>query len=196
MNFLKIKLLVIAVIMLASSSAFASFSYNVAIDTSSLATTAGALDFQFNPGSNTLGDATATISNFYTDGSLLAAYPTGDVTGTLPTTVVIGNTTGYNDFFQTKTFGSKVSFDLNLSGKAGSLFSFYIFSNTDGTSAALTKDSANGIAFTIETNQDGTATVVNNSAQTAITPTPIPAAIYLLGSGLMGLVGLRRRKQK
>jgi hypothetical protein len=26
------------------------------------------------------------------------------------------------------------------------------------------------------------------------TPTPIPAAVYLLGSGLMGLFGLKRRK--
>ncbi len=28
-----------------------------------------------------------------------------------------------------------------------------------------------------------------------VTPTPIPAAAWLLGSGLMGLVGLRRRKE-
>lgn len=196
MKLFKIKLFVIAAIMLASSSAFASFSYDITINTSSLATTAGSLDFQFNSGNNSQGAAVATISNFYTNGSLLAAYPTGDVTGTLPSTVAIGNTNGYNDYFQTKTFGSTVSFDLTLSGNPGSLFSFYVFSNTDGTLAALTNDATNGIAFTIETNQDGTATVINNSAETTVTPTPIPAAVYLLGSGLMGLVGIRRKKQK
>jgi hypothetical protein len=29
-----------------------------------------------------------------------------------------------------------------------------------------------------------------------VTPTPIPAAAWLLGSGLLGLVGIRRRKEK
>ena len=38
----------------------------------------------------------------------------------------------------------------------------------------------------IITNTDGSTTVA--------TPTPIPAAFYLMGSGLMGLVGLRRKK--
>jgi hypothetical protein len=52
-------------------------------------------------------------------------------------------------------------------------------------------DSANSIASgvkvaTIRTLADGTSTI-NPSA------VPVPAAVYLLGSGLLGLVGLRRR---
>jgi hypothetical protein len=39
---------------------------------------------------------------------------------------------------------------------------------------------------TIRTLADGTSTI-NPSA------VPVPAAVYLLGSGLLGLVGLRRR---
>jgi len=31
---------------------------------------------------------------------------------------------------------------------------------------------------------------------TAVTPTPIPGAVWLLGSGLLGLVGLKRRMRK
>jgi hypothetical protein len=41
----------------------------------------------------------------------------------------------------------------------------------------------------LTTNADGSTTILANS-----TPTPIPAAAWLLGSGLMGLIGLRRRK--
>ncbi|RII25236.1 MAG: hypothetical protein CXR30_19135 [Geobacter sp.] len=45
-----------------------------------------------------------------------------------------------------------------------------------------------GVAVaTITTNFDGTTTIN--------TPTPIPAAFYLMGSGLLGLVGLRRRNK-
>jgi hypothetical protein len=42
-------------------------------------------------------------------------------------------------------------------------------------------------AATINTNFDGSTTIV--------TATPIPAAFYLMGSGLLGLVGLRRRNK-
>jgi hypothetical protein len=42
-------------------------------------------------------------------------------------------------------------------------------------------------------NTDG-STTVNYQAPTA--QTPLPAAAYLLGSGLMGLVGIRRKKNK
>ncbi|MEA5115639.1 MAG: VPLPA-CTERM sorting domain-containing protein [Geobacteraceae bacterium] len=40
-----------------------------------------------------------------------------------------------------------------------------------------------------------TATGLSGYAVTGNAPVPIPAAAWLLGSGLMGLVGLRRRMQ-
>jgi hypothetical protein len=40
---------------------------------------------------------------------------------------------------------------------------------------------------------DGTATTQILASEASATPTPIPAAAWLLGSGLMGLVGIRRR---
>ncbi len=36
----------------------------------------------------------------------------------------------------------------------------------------------------------------NFGANIDVTPTPIPAAVWLMGSGLMGLVGIRRRTEK
>jgi hypothetical protein len=48
------------------------------------------------------------------------------------------------------------------------------------------------LAATITTDATGNTTFTSNQAATA---TPIPAAIYLMGSGLLGLVGLRRRNK-
>lgn len=45
---------------------------------------------------------------------------------------------------------------------------------------------------TVTTNTDGSTTVSANSAA----QTPIPAAFYLMGSGLLGLVGIRRKQNK
>ncbi|NVN90568.1 MAG: VPLPA-CTERM sorting domain-containing protein [Desulfuromonadales bacterium] len=40
----------------------------------------------------------------------------------------------------------------------------------------------------------GLTIATNANGSTTVTATPIPAAIYLMGSGLLGLVGVRRRK--
>lgn len=48
-------------------------------------------------------------------------------------------------------------------------------------------------ALTIALNADGTTTINATSAPAA---TPIPAAAYLLGSGLLGMVGIRRKMNK
>ncbi len=58
----------------------------------------------------------------------------------------------------------------------------YYFANTAAASTGVK-------VATMSTNADGSSTI--NAAQT-----PIPAAAYLLGSGLLGLLGLRRRGNK
>jgi hypothetical protein len=64
----------------------------------------------------------------------------------------------------------------------------YYFANFGGTLAERTGvlSAQNGTTITILTNADGSTTV---------NATPIPAAIYLMGSGLLGMVGLRRKKR-
>jgi len=194
MKLLTIKLLIVAVLMFAATSAFADYSYNFAVDTSSVAGQQGYVDLMFNPGNNSLGSATAAITNFNTDAALGTAVLTGGATGVLPGTVSIHNntltaSTPYNDDFQQVTFGNNMNFSLNLSGAAGNSFLLYFY---DGAiqNNLLTNDSVNGIATQIDMNQSG-AVVTNNSNQ--ITVTPIPAAAYLFGSGIMGLVGIRRK---
>lgn len=192
MKFLKIKLLIIAVIMFAASSAFASYVEDFNVNTTSVSGQTGYLELQFNPGSS-LGVATASVTNFVSDAVLNPAsiQTIGDVGGSLPGTVTINNTYGWNDYFQQVTFGSNLNFQLALSGAAGNSFGLSFWDAT-GTNSILTSDAVNGFAATVDLNANG-ITVNNNSSE--VTPTPIPAAAWLLGSGLMGLAGIRKRKQ-
>jgi len=196
MKHIKIKLLIAAVFMFAATSAFADYSYNFSVNTSSVAGQPGYVDLMFNPGDNSLGSATATITNFNTDAALGAALLTGGATGVLPSTVSIVNNAlntnnPYNDDFQQVTFGQNMNFSLNLSGAAGNSFMLYFYDGTVSNSL-LTNNLSSGIATEIDMTKNG-AIVTNNSNQVTVSATPIPAAAYLFGSGLMGLVGIRRK---
>jgi len=200
MHLMKIKLLVIAVIMLAASSAFASLSYDVTIDTTKFGAAGqdGYLYFQFNPGGDSYQAATASVTAFSTDG-VLGAQDTVNimngsaVTGTLPGTVTLANTNAINDYNHAIHFGNTMTFTVVFDGTAvtapngslnGSLFTLDLFKDASGLSPYL-NDVGYSTAIALNLNTDGTVSDV--------TPTPIPAAAWLLGSGLMGLAGIRRR---
>jgi len=177
--------------MFAATSAFADYSFNFNVDTSSLNGQAGYMDLQFNPGISSVA-ASAAITNFISDAALGAVITAGSVTGTLPAAVTINNTTGFNDYFQAVTFGNSINFALDLSAAPGVGSSFALaFVDPTQTIPLLTNDQVNGIATRIDVGPNG-AVVTNNSNQVNVA-TPIPAAAYLFGSGLMGLVGIRRK---
>jgi hypothetical protein len=163
--------------------------YNVTVDTSSISRTSGAIDFQFNPGPLVTQAATLQILSFMSNGTLANCAadiqgfcPTGDVTGTLPATVTFDNGTGFNDYFDSFTFGDSISFTVSLSGPAlsspdgvstsGSSFAFSMFSNAAGTTPVLTTDTVNGFAYVVNVNLDGTTTATNFLPGASAVPEP------------------------
>jgi hypothetical protein len=206
---LKTSSLFIASLLFAASVAQAGpITYDVAVNTSSIAGTMGSLDFQFNPGPLQTQAASLQILGFTSDG-VLAGSPslTGDVSGALPTTLIYDNGTQYNDFFEDFTYGTTLSFEVSLYGPAlsapdgvstsGSIFAFSMFSDPAGTIPVLTTDTIDGFAATLNVNLDGTTSVTDPSAETSVASsaaTPEPGSLVLLATGLLVLAGMLRRQ--
>lgn len=182
--------------------------YDVTVNTSSITGTAGSLDFNFNPGPLVTQSASLQIGSFTSDGSLVGGPAiTGNVVGALPAAVTFDNGTAFNDYFQGLTFGSDLQFKVSLYGPAlsapdgtstsGSMFAFSMFADQAGTIPALTRDMANGFAFTVGVNPDGTTTLTNYSPVTSVlTPVPLPSSFVLAGSGLFILVATQYCRQR
>src|SRR5271165_585454 len=183
--------------------------YGVTVDTSSIFSTAGSLDFNFNPGPLVTQAASLQILSFSGNGSLAGGPSlTGDVSGALPATVTFDNGSGFNDYFEGFTYGSTLAFHVYLYGPAlccpdgtstsGSTFAFSMFSDSVGTIPVLTSDTIDGFAFTVDVNLDGTTTVTNFSPVTSINPVsavPEPGGVVLLGTAIASVGTLLRRKR-
>lgn len=213
MKLLKVKLLVVAAMMFAATSAFASYSNDysadITVNTASLAGQTGYIYLQYLAGGDAPVSSAATVA-FTTDGTLGsqvtgAAYGLmGGSTGTTLAQSPIGFTAS-TDFEQAVTFGTTMDFTVGLASNpttvAGGVntLSLSFFADPYGLTALLNtsgiNNSAAGEVADINLNNDGTGSAQSLDASTTATPTPIPGALYLLGSGLMGLVGMRRKKQ-
>ncbi len=202
-------ILVLALVVGAAGAArAATISYNVTVNTSALAGTQGFLDFQFLPGGLDALPAFAAVAMFASFDAVLAptADRAGDATGTLPGTVTLGNSQGFNDLFQGITFGSTFSFNLTLSGAAldpggsalsGTAFSLLLF-GADGMTPLVTAD-PDGRIVSLQIGPNGAVAVstfpqVNGPPVADVTAAvPEPTTLLLVGAGVVAIAARRRR---
>jgi hypothetical protein len=203
---MRLSLFVAAILCVGSLASAGAITYDVTVNTSSISGTAGSLDLNFGPGPSSQA-ASLQILNFASDGTLAGNCPCGigDVSGQLPATLTFDNGTGFNDYFDQFMFGGTISFNVSLFGPAlsapdgvstsGSAFTFSMFFDPGGTFPVLTSDTADGFAFEIAVNLDGTTTVTNFTEGAAIvnaeTSTPEPGSFVLLGTALACCVALQ-----
>lgn len=195
-----VKYLIFALILLATGTAFAiPRTYQVYVNTSPIAGQSGYLDFQFNPGNNSL-PASASILNFNAYGGTLGPVNPGDlmgdVTGTLPGPVTFSNRAQVNDYFQSIKFGSFLSFTVDTPAGSGSSFGFGMFDNLGDPK--LTTD-PNGFAFILDYDRDNNITPtffpasLGGSSVVTASAVPEPSTFALLGLGLAGATVLRKK---
>jgi hypothetical protein len=175
----------------------------VTVNTSAINGTSGFLDFDFAPG-NDSQSAFVTIAGFSPGASLTGApQVNGGVTGTLPGTFTIDNSTAFNDYFQAFNYGTAIQFLLTFGGPAltapdgtstsGSTFVFGMFDGT-GNNPLLTTD-PNGNTFTVDVTLAGGTLVTTfpsgaNGAPavaTLVATTPEPSYFPLVALLLAGI---------
>lgn len=181
---------------LCSSATFAQ-TFLITVDTSEIAGTNGYVDFQFNPADVSAPGASASISG----GSItLFGAPAieGSVVGTLPGTVSLLNSTAFNDYFHAVEFGDAFSFQVQFSGDfavepslLATSFALSLYA-ADAMSPLLTND-VSGSIVRFELASSG-VTFETFTPSVQVTPVPLPAAAWLLLSGLTGLIGVSRSR--
>ena len=193
-----LKYLIFSLILLATGSAFASqITYEVYANTTLISGTSGYLDFMFNAGNNSL-DATAEVMNFtFPYGGTLVGSPetTGAVSGVLPATVTLGNTSPKNEYFQGFTFGNLLHFSVRLDGTAlnhpnGSDGSDFGFSMYDASQNPVLTNDPNGFAMTVSVTPSG-GTEAYYGPNTSAVPEPSTYALLCIS---LGVVGYAKRK--
>ena len=95
---------------------------------------------------------------------------------------------GFGDATGTSGLNAPIAFALNkaVGAAVGTGQSLFVTASSTATTAATSAVYLNSRTFTL--NSNGTLTVTGGST------VPVPGALWLLGSGLLGLVGISRRR--
>lgn len=198
---------------LTSQAAFAQsgVQYQVSVNTASQFLSYANIQFQFDGSPGGSQPAEADITNFTTDGVLNPPpTTTSGVSGTLPTTVTLGNSSTTVSYTEGMTFGTTITFDLDLSGSAisnpnglGAGEFILDFPNSSQNGYLFTSASDSAPVFTVEINGDGTTTAMTYPSEgggppvvtfTGPTVLPEPSSIASLCIALsaLGLLGRYR----
>ncbi|MDY6944682.1 MAG: NF038129 family PEP-CTERM protein [Pseudomonadota bacterium] len=183
---------------LGSSAALAQV-FEVTVDTSALAGTTGYVDFQLNPADVSAPQAGASILDWAGNITLLGApMVEGNVTGTLPGTLQLANSTAFNDYFHAVEFGDAIRFVVEFTGNSpfpvasvGTSFALALY-DADAVSPLLSDDiSGSLVRFELAL---GELSYETFSPVAQVSAVPLPAAAWLLLTGLTGLIGVSRRR--
>jgi hypothetical protein len=203
----KLTLLIALTLALAAFAASASAQsnvYQITVNTASQSANEGAIDMQFGAGVLTTANACVTISNLYSDWTLVPPPAlTGSVTGTLPGSVVINNGTGgcstattytastVNDYNQGIVYGTTIVFDVTLSSPTNSATtnsgSTFGLAFTDGSGNPLFVNANTTLPFvaTITLNPDGSVTTATYPSQNNGTPVATIQRAYPLATAAL-----------
>lgn len=174
-------------------------SYLVTVDTSELAGSNGYVNFQFNPADLPAPAAEASILQWMGSTTLLdAPLIEGNVSGSLPGAVTLSNGTAFNDYFHAAQFGEAFSFVVQFSGNVspsvlGTSFALALYA--DDAATPLLTDDISGSLVRFELSSEGVDFLTSSSA-VQVTPVPLPAAAWLLLSGMAALTGAARSRRR
>ena len=182
----------ILLLALAAPATAGPISYSVTINTSSISGGSYFIDVQLNPGDQSSQALTAVVGSFNLGTGSLAGSPSviGDVTGTLPGSLTLVNSTFFNDYYEGFTAGMGIFFNLTLSGPAidspngtatgGSSFGISLF---DGDNNPVLTVDPGGLLGRIDLGLDGKPTLIVSPASPAggpavtFTPETLPASV-------------------
>jgi hypothetical protein len=183
---------------LASVSVRADSVYSVTVDTSAFLGTSAQLAFDLIYGGGPSN--TVTISDFSTDGTLGAVFPSGSVSGTLPGTVTLADSSlsFFNEYLTGLTLGTAFSFALdattngpNSLSSPDALSVFLLDPNTGFPLLTTSDPTLSDSLFTL--NIDGasegdlgvyTSAVIATPGSGSPSPVPEPRASILLAGCL------------
>jgi hypothetical protein len=156
-----------------SESAGGPVTYHVSVDTSALAGINGFLDFQLNPGAAPgAQQAHATIQGFQSAGGVLAGVSTaGTASGSLTGSADLENEHILNELKQGFTFGTSLSFTVQLDGDALSIPGHGLFGSTFGLTlygpdgqTPLQTTAIDGAIMRITVNPDGATQFISSGS--------------------------------
>jgi hypothetical protein len=188
-----------------ATAATADSLYTVTVDSSAISGMSAQLAFDFIAGGSSANSV--TVSGFSTDGILGASFPTGGVSGTLPGTVALTDSSFFNEYLTDITLGTNISFLLSTTSNAPAsgffpdAFSLSVLDPFTGLPLFATSDPTGANTLTV-LSLDGSAkgslsTYTAPGGEAGVTATaittqvPEPVTLLLMSSGLAFLLWRR-----